>query len=67
VSKILPSVQKHERELVSIIVDGSAKTYVYRELGKGAKNRPWNIRTLWSELRTSRKRLSRGRRLPRRP
>jgi len=31
-SKILSEIPKHERERLTIIEDGSAKTYVYKDL-----------------------------------
>lgn len=66
-SKILPEIQKHERELVAVIEDGSAKTYVYKDLSQKAKNSPWRISVLWDSLRKTRKRDRRHRAQRRNP
>lgn len=33
-SKLFPDIAKHRRELVEVIEDGSAKTFVYKDLDK---------------------------------
>jgi hypothetical protein len=40
-----PTLSKHRRELVQIIQDGSAKTYVYRDLDEGGDHE-----SFWDKL-----------------
>ncbi|MBC1240551.1 hypothetical protein [Nostoc sp. 2RC] len=42
-SKLFPNITKHERELVDIIPDGSAKTYIYKDVNqKNTEGNFWN-------------------------
>lgn len=42
-SKLFPNITIHERELVDIILDGSAKTYVYKDVNeKSTEGNFWN-------------------------
>ena len=42
-SKILPDIPKHRRKLVDIIEDGSAKTFVYKDLDEKSKEPHWVV------------------------
>ncbi|MBD2436586.1 hypothetical protein [Nostoc sp. FACHB-110] len=42
-SKLFPDITKHERKLVDVISDGSAKTYVYKDVSeKSSEGNFWN-------------------------
>lgn len=42
-SKILPDIPRHRRELMDVIEDGSAKTFVYKDLDEKPKALYWVI------------------------
>ena len=42
-SKILPDIPRHRRELMNVIEDGSAKTFVYRDLDEKPKASYWTV------------------------
>lgn len=65
-SKILPNIPKHRRELVDVIEDGSAKTFVYRDLDEKPKNPHWAVllfRNGFQRRRKNRKSVSTSRKI----
>jgi len=50
-SKLSSNIPKHRRVLVKIIKDGSAKTFVYRDLDEERKTFPRNLFGRWVQKR----------------
>lgn len=42
-SRILPDIPRHRRELMDVIEDGSAKTFVYKDLDAKPKAPYWAV------------------------
>lgn len=42
-SRILPDIPKHRRKLVDVVEDGSAKTFVYKDLDEKPKEPHWFV------------------------
>lgn len=55
-SKLLPDIPKHRRKLVDVIEDGSAKTFVYKDLDEKPKEPHWVVLLFRSSFQRRRKR-----------
>jgi len=55
-SKLLSNIPKHRRVLVEVIEDGSAKTFVYRDLDEESQDSSMNLFWRLVQRRKRRKR-----------